>query len=268
MTNKINAAFQQLFHGDPGTQAVYYPAGTNANGPLAYIADIAHNDVRSEGMSYGMMIAVQLDKKAEFNAIWNWAKTYMYHDSPAHPSYGFFSWCMKTNGTPNDEMVAPDGEEYFVMSLYFAAARWGSGTGIYNYRAEADRLLTNLRHRALITGPTDYTSSAHQPGYGRGAFRCRNIKWSASRRATNNRDHTDPSYHLPAFYELWARWGPAADRDFWMEAAAASRDFFPRTTHPVTALAPDYAEFRRHAARPLLESGQRLIFGSMRGARR
>ena len=37
---------------------------------------------------------------------------------------------------------------------------------------------------------------------------------------------TDPSYHLPAFYELWARWGPAADRDFWMEAAAASRDFF------------------------------------------
>jgi len=58
-----------------------------------------------------------------------------------------------------------------------------------------------------------------------------------------NPDHTDPSYHLPAFYELWARWGPAADRPFWMEAAAASRDFFPRTTHPVTALAPDYANF-------------------------
>lgn len=97
VTNKINAAFQQLFHGDPGTQAVYYPAGTNANGPLAYVADIAHNDVRTEGLSYGMMIAVQLNKQAEFNAIWNWAKTYMYHDSPAHPSYGFFSWCLKTN---------------------------------------------------------------------------------------------------------------------------------------------------------------------------
>ena len=23
-------------------------------------------------------------------------------------------------------------------------------------------------------------------------------------------DHTDPSYHLPHFYELWARWGPPA----------------------------------------------------------
>ena len=57
-----------MFHGDPCTQAVYYPAGSNANGPLAYIWDIGSNDVRSEGMSYGMMIAVQLDKKAEFDA--------------------------------------------------------------------------------------------------------------------------------------------------------------------------------------------------------
>ena len=92
VTNKINAAFQQLFHGDPGTQAVYFPAGTNVNGALAYVTDIAHHDVRTEGMSYGMMIAVQMNRKAEFDAIWNWAKTYMYHDSPVHPSYGFFSW--------------------------------------------------------------------------------------------------------------------------------------------------------------------------------
>ena len=103
-------------------------------------------------MSYGMMIAVQLDKKAEFDALWNWAKTYMYHASSNHPAYGYFSWSMTTNGVANDEMPAPDGEEYFVTSLYFAAARWGNGTGIYNYRAEADRLLGDLRHRQLITG--------------------------------------------------------------------------------------------------------------------
>jgi oligosaccharide reducing-end xylanase len=42
---------------------------------------------------------------------------------------------------------------------------------------------------------------------------------------------------------LWARWGPPADSNFWMDAAAASRDFFPRVTHPVTGLAPDYANF-------------------------
>ena len=32
---------------------------------------------------------------------------------------------------------------------------------------------------------------------------------------------TDPSYHLPAFYELWARWGPKEDRDFWAKSSGS-----------------------------------------------
>jgi endo-1,4-beta-D-glucanase Y len=234
VTAKINAAFEQLFHGDPNTQSVYFPAGTNANSALAYLSDINNNDVRTEGMSYGMMIAVQLDKKSEFDALWNWAKTYMYQDVPGHPGHGYFSWSMKTDGTPNDEMPAPDGEEYFAMSLYFAAGRWGNGTGIYNYQVAADRLLADMRHRGLITGPTlrgTRTAGAmFHPEY-------------AMVRFTPDTDFTDPSYHLPAFYELWARWGPVADRPFWVRAAAASRDFFQKVTHPVTGLAPDYANF-------------------------
>src|SRR5215469_8727828 len=103
---RINDAYEKLFHGDPSSEAVYFPAGKNQNGPLAYIADVHSGDVRSEGASYGMMISVQLDHKAEFNALWNWARTYMYHSTPASPSYEFFSWSMTTNGTPNDEMPA------------------------------------------------------------------------------------------------------------------------------------------------------------------
>ena len=237
VTEKINAAFQQLFHGDPATQAVYFPAGNNDNGPLAYIYDVGNQDVRSEGMSYGMMIAVQLNRKTEFDAIWNWARTYMYHGTPAHPAYGCFSWSLKTNGTPNDEMPAADGEQYFAMSLYFAANRWGNGAGIYDYRAEADRLLTDLRHRALIAGPTVsglITAGAlFEP-------KSKLVRFTPD---TKNWNHTNPSYQLPAFYELWVRWGPMTDRKFWAEAASASRDFFQRAAHPVTSLAPDYANF-------------------------
>src|ERR1017187_4652225 len=40
ISRKIDAAFQQLFHGDPETQRVFYPAVLNANGPLAYLTDI------------------------------------------------------------------------------------------------------------------------------------------------------------------------------------------------------------------------------------
>jgi oligosaccharide reducing-end xylanase len=234
---KIDAAFQQLFHGDPATQTVYYAAGRNANGPLAYLTDVNNKDVRSEGMSYGMTIAVQLDKKAEFDALWNWSKTFMYHDSPSHPSYGFFSWSMKTDGTPNSESPAPDGEEYWTMALYFASGRWGDGSGIYNYRAEAGRLLDSMKNRGAIAGQT-----IHGPETDGAEF---NAEHKMVRFTPDNRrpDHTDPSYHLPAFYELWARWGPAADRPFWTEAAAASRDFFQKTTNPTTGLTPNYANF-------------------------
>jgi hypothetical protein len=57
---KIAKAYEQLFQGDKKTQRLCFPSGENENGPLVYIPDIQHTDVRSEGMSYGMMIAVQL----------------------------------------------------------------------------------------------------------------------------------------------------------------------------------------------------------------
>jgi oligosaccharide reducing-end xylanase len=242
---KINAAYKQLFHGDAQTQSVFFYAGKNANGPLAYLTDWNNHDVRTEGMSYGMMISVQLNKKKEFDALWNWAKTYMYISDPHHPSYGYFSWSCKTDGTPNEETPAPDGEEYFVMSLYFAAARWGNGVGIYDYKSEADALLTTMRHRAIISGPTKFGPRTV------GNEVDEQYKMIRFVPGLPRNDFTDPSYHLPAFYELWARWGPVADREFWAEAAAASRAFFVATTDPTTGLAPNYANFdgTPHAAR-------------------
>jgi oligosaccharide reducing-end xylanase len=237
ISQKINAAYAQLFHGDPQTQSVFFYAGKNSNGPLAYLTDWNNHDVRTEGMSYGMMISVQLNKKKEFNALWNWAKTYMYISDPHHPSYGYFSWSCKTDGTPNEETAAPDGEEYFVMSLYFAAARWGNGAGIYDYKSEADALLTTMRHRELITGPTKFGPRSVSNEVDEQYKMIRFVP------GLPRNDFTDPSYHLPAFYELWSRWGPPADREFWSEAAEASRNFFVATTNPVTGLAPNYANF-------------------------
>jgi oligosaccharide reducing-end xylanase len=238
--HKLDAAFAQLFHGDSATETVFYWAGSNADGRLAYLTDINNHDVRSEGMSYGMMIAVQMDKRAEFDALWNWARTYMYHADPAHPAYRFFSWSMKPDGTPNSESPAPDGEEYWATALYFASARWGDGRGIYAYRAMADSLLSAMKNRGPITGP--WRSRPERVATEGAEFNVaqRMVRFTPDMRRP---DHTDPSYHLPAFYELWARWGPAEDRAFWREAARTSRDFFQRTTHPVTGLAPEYANF-------------------------
>ena len=134
---KIDRAFRQLFHGDGQEERLYFETGANANGTLAYVTDWANNDVRSEGMSYGMMIAVQLGHKREFDALWNWSKTYMQVTDPQDPSVGYFAWSFNTDGTPRATGAAPDGEEYYAMALLFAAHRWGNGKGIYNYQAEA-----------------------------------------------------------------------------------------------------------------------------------
>jgi len=275
---KIEKAFQQLFHGDGQEERLYFETGANADGPLAYIIDWANNDARTEGMSYGMMICVQLNKKREFDAIWNWAHTYMLITDPKNPSVGYFAWSMNTDGTPRSTGAAPDGEEYFVMSLYFAAHRWGNGQGIYNYQAEADKILRSMRHHPVLTGMSPFRIHPDDPPFvmplhgwpspnnRRMAEQAReNGKslpeiWRGPREETIgpmvNESHfmikfvpnlpggaTDASYHLPAFYELWSRWGPAEDRAFWSKAADVSRDFFNRVTGPETGLTPERSNF-------------------------
>ena len=221
---KIDRAWQQLFYGDNDTQRVYYPVGRD----MAYIKDIGNDDIRTEGMSYGMMLAVQLDQREEFDRLWKWAYTYMLQQ--AGPYQGYFAWHTTDTGEQIDANPAPDGEEWFVMALLFAANRWGNGEGIFNYQAEAQKILDAMLHKneadhGLATNMFDPKT--------------KQVVFVPSGR---NATFTDPSYHLPAFYELWARWADK-DNSFWKEAAQASRAFWKKTAHPQTGLMPDYAEF-------------------------
>jgi endo-1,4-beta-D-glucanase Y len=180
-------------------------------------------------MSYGMMISVQLDKKEEFDRIWTWAKKYMYHEDG--PYSGYFAWHNQPDGTVMDANPASDGEEWFVMALFFAAARWGSGEGIYNYEAEANAILHTMLHKDEDDSPL--ATNMFDP-------KSKMVVFVPQRNV--NRTFTDPSYHLPHYYELWARWADA-DNDFWHEAATISREFWHSTAHPETGLMPDYAKF-------------------------
>ncbi|NDJ75941.1 MAG: glycoside hydrolase, partial [Chloroflexi bacterium] len=212
---RIDATWEQLFYGDDETERVYYPVGDD----MAYILDTGNNDVRSEGMSYGMMIAVQLDKKEEFDRLWLWAKTYMYHAEG--PYEGYFAWHCWPDGMQMDENPAPDGEEWFVMALFFAAARWGNGDGIFNYEAEANTILYHMLHKEE-DNPTGVATTMFDLDAQMVVFVPRLGQMS---------QFTDPSYHLPHFYELWARWA-TQDNEFWAEAAQVSRDFYHLTAHP------------------------------------
>ena len=226
INTKINQAFNQLFYGDDETERLYYPVEPD----MAYIKDIFNADVRTEGMTYGMMIAVQMDKKDEFDRLWKWSATYLQHKDPPHEHY--FAWHAKPDGKIIDANSAADGEEWYVMALLFASARWGNGEGIFDYQAEAQKILDAMLSKE---------ESSDLPHVVTNLF-SRKEKQIVFVPAGNADDFTDPSYHVPHFYELWARWADK-ENQFWCDVANTSRQLLKKAVHPVTGLAPDYSTF-------------------------
>ena len=221
---KIDATWNQLFYGDDTTERVYYPVGAD----MAYVLDTGNDDVRTEGMSYGMMLAAQLNKKEEFDRIWKWAKTYMYQTGGGYK--GYFAWHCKPDGTQLAANPASDGEEWFIMALLFADGRWGSGEGIYNYRAEAQSILDTALH---ADNRGDLTTNLFDPETKQVVF---------VPQMGQNSQFTDPSYHLPHYYQLWSLWADK-DNEFWAEATRVSREYLKTAVHSQTGLAPNYSYF-------------------------
>ncbi len=234
---KLAGAWDHFFRGDENSQRLFYPIA----GDMAYVPDINNNDVRSEGLSYAMMICVQTDHQKEFNQIWRYAKHYMWHDSG--PLRGYFTWHTAFNGRKIPGVgPAPDGEEWFVMALFFAAHRWASDTtvgSIFNYEAEAQSLLRTMLHK-----DEEPHRGALQNMFHRDAKQINFVPHGPGA------DYTDPSYHLPAFYELWSRWAAAPeDRATLVQITATSRELFKKVAHPQTGLMPDICGFDGKPAR-------------------
>lgn len=192
---------------------------------MAYIEDTGNQDVRSEGMSYGMMICVQLNRKKDFDRLWKWVKTYMFQTEGYNE--GYFAWSCKPTGEKNDEGPASDGEEFFAMALFFASHRWGDGKGIFNYSQEAKEILRACLHKGENgrRGTPMWNLENHQILFVPGL------------------QFTDPSYHVPHFYRLFAKWAYEEDQEFWKQAESASREYWLKACHPVTGFCAEYAEF-------------------------
>lgn len=204
---------------DDDQTSVYYEVGDS----MAFIYDTGSDDVRTEGMSYGMMICVQLDKPKEFDKLWRWAKTYMRYPDDS-PWNGYFCWQCHADGTPFGNSNASDGEAYFATALFLAAHRWGNK----QYEADAIDILRRTMTKDGSEGVWNlYDSATHI------------ITFVPTDDAHL---YTDPSYQLPAFTEMWSRWDEER-ADFWQEASPAARQQLRRSSHPVTGLFPDYSTY-------------------------
>lgn len=217
--DRLECIFQTMFYDD--AERIYHPVGDD----MGYMEDTGNHDARTEGMSYGMMMCVQLDKKEEFDRIWKWARTYMYMEEGRNS--GYFAWSCAPDGKKNAYGAAPDGEEYFAMALFFASHRWGDGEGIYHYSREACELLHTCIHKG------------ENGEEGRGM-------WDPDNKLIRfivEVDFSDPSYHLPHFYELFALWAYEEDRAFFAEAAKRSREYLHKACHAKTGMSAEYADY-------------------------
>ena len=216
---KVNQVFEEVFF---GPDKVYFEVEDS----LAYVSDIKNNDVRTEGMSYGMMIAVQMDRKDMFDKLFRWCKKYMQHQDG--PLEGYFAWSCKVDGTRNAQGPASDGELYYVTALLFASNRWGDDTGI-DYKAEAQHILDCAFAKNGSNGYNNFINTEHK------LITFTPDNWGYT--------YTDPSYHIPVFYEIWAEWADDGRADFWKECAAASREYLHKAIHPETGLNPDMSNY-------------------------
>ena len=227
VSEKVNETYQQLFYSDSRSEngkAVFFPVGDD----MGFIKDIGSNDIRSEGMSYGMMIAVQMDDQAMFNKLWTFSKNYMQHKQGWYKDY--FAWHLnpETPFAHKSENPAPDGELYFAMALFFAEHRWGAGEGIYQYKAEANTILQAMVNKKETDSQVTMFS--------------RDEKQILFVTEKSLGIYTDPSYHVAAFYELLARWADQ-DNQLWADAAKVSRDYLYKASHSETGLYSEYASF-------------------------
>jgi len=217
---KVEKAYYDLFE---GPNRIYFEVGDS----MGYVSDIKNHDIRTEGVSYGMMVAVQLNKKDVFDRIWRWSKKYLQHKDG--PRKGYFAWSFDPEKMKiNSPGSASDGEFYFVTTLLLASNRWGNDTGI-DYYAEARKILdamwekdgTGNIHNIINVEHKQISFVPEGDGY----------NW------------TDPSYHVPAFYEIWAEYANDGHEQFYRDCADTSRVFLHRACHPITGLNSDYTEF-------------------------
>jgi oligosaccharide reducing-end xylanase len=217
---KLAKAYYDVFE---GPNRVYFEVGDS----MAYVSDLKNHDARTEGLSYGLMVAVQLNKKDVFDRLWRWTKKYMQHQGGARDAY--FAWSVNNKTfKQNSPGSASDGELYFVTDLLFASNRWGNTTGI-NYYAEARRILDAMWSKNGTEGVTNVINTEHKQ-----------ITFVPDKGGYN---WTDPSYHLPAFFEVWAEYAKDGHEQFYRDCADTSRVYLHRACNRETGLNSDYAEF-------------------------
>jgi endo-1,4-beta-D-glucanase Y len=155
------------------------------------------NDTVSEGIGYGMLIAVFMNDQPMFNSLWAFAKSKL-------DANGLMNWCV-ASGQANScsgSGSATDGDEDMAYALLMASKQWSGGT----YAGDASTLIGNILSHE-VDG-----SNVLKPGDNFGGA-----------------SEMDPSYLAPSYYRAFAaasgntKWMTVLDESYTILAAASGQ---------------------------------------------
>lgn len=158
---------------------------TNDQGNLRVKRPEASNDTVSEGIAYGMLIAVYMNDRTLFDGLWAYWK--------AHPASGL----LMTWKLPGGSGSAIDADEDAAFALIQASKQWG-GT----YLTDAKSLLGQIASSEIEAG-TNVVKPGNQFG---------------------GSSLTNPSYFAPAYYRVFAT-VDTANAAVWNGAVTSSYKF-------------------------------------------
>jgi endo-1,4-beta-D-glucanase Y len=156
----------------------------------------------SEGIGYGMILAVYLDDQKLFDNLWNYEQLHL-------DSNGLMNWEIAPDGTVTSggAGAASDGDEDMAWALVMADQQWG-GKG-----ALSD---TYLNHAKKLIGLI-WTFEVDQT---RGAMLKPGDQWG-------NVDVTNPSYFAPAYYRVFGQ--VTGKTDDWNKVVSANYDILEKS---------------------------------------
>ncbi len=173
-------------------------------------------DAVSEGVGYGMILALYANDQTYFNKIWDAGEKYMYN------SAGYYDWRVGTSGTKIGTGAASDADQDIALMLIYAdllvkKGIWQPFTSSKGatYVSRAKDLLGAIRGTMLADG------KYLMPG-----------QWGG-------KECLNPGYFAPGHYRVFAEFEPE-QKNTWMSVIDASYQVIAKSPGYANGLVPDW----------------------------
>lgn len=183
-------------------QFLHHYAHREAKDMLRIIRPENNADTVSEGIAYGMLLAVAHEDLDVFEKLWRYAASYL-------NNHKLMAWHISASGHILDAGSASDADQDMAFALISAAERWHNP----RYRAMGLRMIQAIRH-------WDTNQELLKPG----------DRW-------DDIPVINPSYFCPHYY---TRFHHVTRDKWWARLSKSSLEWLNTLQHPDTGLWPDW----------------------------